>query len=267
MPSAVSVVQIEESGVVKDQARHKLVDEKGLLGCSDKRCRAPVEFIQMVAQMVSEGVFTLDEIGKLAYANQVVHVGLDQYDPGVIHSQWIALYKKWGVNKNLQVSKPGFTRAKVMEMASLTEPRVPIFVHPKFTLPMFNDLFPSMKGHWSLEHNSGVENSYELSGWLFVEAAIEAPWCSTKQEQLGKIFDRLGAKGLTLVAYYVFGQYCKETHDRYPDFDRWARLLGSSGDGRVLSAVFYSRGMPHVSRSFGSSRVGSDLGGRSAVVA
>ncbi|MEX1130523.1 MAG: hypothetical protein WED59_00780 [Candidatus Woykebacteria bacterium] len=266
MLSAVSAVQIEESGVVKDQAGHKLVDEKGFLVCSDKRCRAPIDFKQMVAQMVSEGVFTLDEIGKLAYANHVVHVGLDQYDPGVIHSQWIELYKKWGVDKNLQVGKPTFTREKVVEMANLPEPRVPIFVHPKLTLPMFDVLFPPMRGHWSLKHNSGVENSYELSGWLFVEAALEAPWCSTKQEQLGKIFDKLGAKGLTLVAYYVFAQYCKETQDRYPDFDTWARLLGSSGGGRVLNADFGSDGGPDVNGSFGPSSVNSDLGGRSAVV-
>lgn len=265
MPPAVSAVQVDESGVVKDQAGHKLVDEKGQLVCSDKRCRAPVDFKQMVAQMVSEGVITLDEIGKLAFASEVIHVGSDEYDPAVIHNQWIGMYKSWGMPKHIQVPKPTFTRERVVEMANLPEPRVPVYVHPKLNLQMFNDLFPEMSGHWSLQKDSGIKDNYALSGWKFVEAALETPYCSTDEEQLRGIFESQGAKGLNEVFYLVFGRYCKVVHDRYPDRETWTRILGSSKPGRVLYAGFGSDGDPYVDNGLKPSYVLSNLGGRSAV--
>ena len=112
-----------------------------------------------------------------------------------------------------------------------------------------------------------MKDNYELSGWLFVEASLECPNRNTDQKRLEEVFQSQEAKGLTLLSYLIFGRYCKETHDRYPDLENWGRLLGSSENGRVLGASFSSDGGPGVSNGFfNPSGVGQELGGRSAVV-
>ncbi|MEX0616615.1 MAG: hypothetical protein WD231_02245 [Candidatus Woykebacteria bacterium] len=266
--SSTSAVQLDFSNyeVVKDQQGHILVDEQGNLACTDHNCRLKVSVEELTAAMIREGRADLTRIALLAFANEIVHVGVDEFDPSLIHSQWIGMYKNWGMPKHFQVPKPTFSREKVVEMANLPEPRVPLYVHPKLTLGMLNDLFAEMKGHWSLQQDSGVKDNYELSGWLFVEAVLEAPYCKTDQTQLEETFNSQGAKGLTLLAYFIFGRYCKSLHDRYPDLQTWGRTLGSSGHGRVLYAGFGSDGGPYVSSGFGPSGVDSVLGGRSAVV-
>jgi hypothetical protein len=262
------VVQLDfSSEVVRDRQGHILVDEQGNLACTDHNCRLKVSVEELTAAMIREGRADLTRIALLAFANEIVQVGVDEYDPGQIHSQWIGMYKSWGMPKHLQVPKPTFTREKVVEMANLPEPRVPLYVHPKLTLGMLNDLFPEMKGHWSLQQDSGVKDNYELSGWMFVEVALECPNRNTNQKQLEETFSSQGAKGLTLLAYFIFGRYCKTIRDRYPDLQTWGRTLGSSEDGRVLGAFFFSYGMPGVDYYFfESSFVHSRLGGRSAVV-
>jgi len=270
MSFAMSVVRINrESGVIEDLAGHKLVGEDGCLACSKRRCRAPVDFKQMVAQVVRDGtLFTLDELARLAFAGEVVFIGTDEYDPGVVHRQCIEFYQRWGMPKELVVPRPNFTRERVVEMASLEVPRVPFYVHPKITLVMLNERFPAMRGHWSLRPNSGVVDNYKLDGWMFLEAVLEAPFRNTNQKQLEELAKANGWVGQNLVTYLLFGQYCKEMHDRYPDLENWSRLLGSSEGGRVLDANFHSNGDPNVFNDyFDPSDVSSDLGGRFAVVA
>ncbi|OGY24549.1 MAG: hypothetical protein A2Y57_03320 [Candidatus Woykebacteria bacterium RBG_13_40_7b] len=267
--SSTSGIQLDFSTaeVVKDQQGHILVDEQGNLACTDHNCRLKVSVEELAAAMIHEGRADLVNIARLAFANEVVHVGVDEYDPSVIHSQWIALYRKWGFSKEMRVPKPTFTREKVVEMAGLEEPRVPFYRHPKITLEMLNERFPAMRGHWSLQPNSGVVDNYELEGWMFLEATLEAPFCNTNQQQLEELAKANGWKGQTLVTYLLFGQYCKELHDRYPDLETWVRLLSSSKYGRVLRAHFSWGGEPYVRDNFEPSYVNSDLGGRFAVVA
>ena len=266
--SSTSVIQLDFSTaeVVKDQQGHILVDEQGNLACTDHNCRLKVSVEELAAAMIREGRADLANIARLAFVNEVVHIGVDEYEPSVIHSQWIALYRKWGFPKEMRVPKPTFTREKVVEMAGLEEPRVPFYRHPKITLEMLNERFPAMRGHWSLQSNSGVVDNYELEGWMFLEATLEAPFRNTNQQQLEELAKANGWVGQNLVTYLLFGQYCKERHDRYPDLQNWSRLLGSSEGGRVLHAGFRSYGGPRVDYYFGPSDVSSHLGGRFAVV-
>ncbi|MDP2720986.1 MAG: hypothetical protein Q8O75_03545 [bacterium] len=262
------MVQLDFSNpeVVRDQQGHILVDEQGNLACTDHNCRLKVGVEELTAAMIREGRVDLTNIARLAFADQIVHIGVDEYDPSVIHSQWIALYRKWGFPKEMRVPKPPFTREKAVEMAGLEEPRIPFYRHPKITLEMLNGRFPAMRGHWSLQPNSGVGDAYELDGWMFLEAALEAPFRNTDQQQLEELAKANGWKGQNLVTYLLFGQYCKDLHDRYPDLETWARLLSSSLHGRVLHAHFDSNGYPIVDHILVPSRIDPGLGGRFAVV-
>jgi len=190
--------------------------------------------------------------------------GTDEFDPGVIHQRWVKLYKRWGMPKELVVPRPNFSRQFIVSRKNLEEPRVPIYVHPKLALPMFNDLFPAMWGHWSLTPGSGTANNYGLSGWLFVEAALEATFRKTDQYQLEEIAKINGWKGQTEADYLIFGEYCKATYGCYPDLETWVRLLGSSCNGRVIFASFYSSGHPRVDYGLPPSHVHPYLGGRFA---
>jgi hypothetical protein len=258
------VVQVNDSGVVRDQTGHVLVDEKGQLACPDKRCRAKVDLRYMVAQLVASGQLSLDEIAKIAFATEVIKVTSDQNDPAQIHNQWVDLYKKWGLPKEMRVSKPNFSRDFVQKMKSRQDSRIPIFVHPQLTFPLLGKTFPQMRS-WSLEETAGVVDSQVLTGWLFVEEALEAPNCKTNEEQLAGIFQEQGAIGLTETSYVIFGQYCQEVHGRYPDLERWSRLLGSSYRSRVLYAFLNSNGSLFVSLGFAPVDVVPYVGGRSAV--
>lgn len=267
--SSTSVVQLDFSSaeVVKDQQGHILVDEKGNLVCADHNCRLKMGVEELVAAMIREGRSDLTSIARRAFAGQVVHFGFDEHDPNVIHSQWIELYRKWGFPKEMRVPKPTFTREKVVEMAGLDEPRIPFFRHPKVTLAMLNERFPAMRVPWLLQPDSGVVDDYGLDEWMFLESALEAPFRNTNQKQLEELAEANGWKGQTLTTYLLFGQYCKELHDRYPDLKNWTRLLGSSCKSWVLYAFFDSDGRPDIGFRFAPSVVLPFLGGRFVVVA
>ena len=265
MPSAVSVVKVDDSGVVRDQAGHVLVNEQGQLACPDKRCRAQIDLYQFVAQLVAKGRLELDRLIQMATATEVVPTPSDPVDPNQIHAQWIELYQKWGLPKVMRVPRPTFNRDFVQRMKTLEEPRVPIFVHRRVTLPQLGKTFAQMDS-WSTKEGSGVVDSCQLSGWLFVEEALEAPHRKTNQEQLDRVFKEQGAIGLNETSYIVFGQYCQEVHGRYPDLESWTRLLSSAYKSLVLGANFDSDGRLFVSRVFNPLIVDPCLGGRSAVM-
>lgn len=190
-------------------------------------------------------------------------------DPVGIHSAWVQLYAKWSIQHS--VPEVPFTAKQIR--AKKDHGRVLIYLAPELSsteaLAELGKLFPRMQS-WSVSGDDNakkIKNVTDLSGWLFVEQALNMPNPNTTEDGLRKIFSQQNAKGMTVNTYIIFGQFCKEVFGKYPDIPGYVRLLGSSFDGGVLIASFRQDGRLHdVSHYWSPDNHDSIMGGRSVAV-
>lgn len=99
------------------------------------------------------------------------------------------------------------------------------------------EMFPKMQSH-SVKEGNLVTNDENPSGWFDYEAATDAPYLDTKEDQLMDKIKRDGRRILTLNEYIVAGQDSKLFTGQYLDeTTTWVRL-GSRSDGRMVYARF-----------------------------
>ncbi len=126
-------------------------------------------------------------------------------------------------------------------------------------------MFPALQS-WSLKENISIQSENDQSGWLNVEATLDAPYCNTTEPQLKKHFDSQGRVGMNENVAILLSQFMKLTRGEFIDVKTASRLLGSRDAGPILDIQFRSNGRLDV-RSFLSSDVHNPyLGGRSVKV-
>lgn len=200
---------------------------------------------------------------------QPVEVLAVSLDPKDIHEAWVQLYAKWDIPYIVPEIPTGIADRIVSENE---RGRVLIYLAPELaTVPALAELgklFPKM-GSWAVSGNSDaqkIKNAKDLSGWLFVEQALNIPNSNTTEVELQAIFSNQNSEGMTLNTYIIFGQFCREILGQYPDAPGWVRLLSSSYDDSVLTAYFNEDGDLDVYLGWHSDFHSSDMGGRSAAV-
>jgi hypothetical protein len=143
---------------------------------------------------------------------------------------------------------------------------MPIFVPVEVDLVDLGRMFPKMGSRAAREGNSIVD-VVKNSGWLWIEASIDAPKLDTTQGQLEKKLKKEGKQGQSLRTYIAGGQISKLLTDKY--FDQgptWSRLLGSCHGGKVLHAYFDSDGRLNVHSHWRPGDHRESMGGRSEEV-
>ncbi len=140
--------------------------------------------------------------------------------------------------------------------------QIAIFVPAEVSRVDLGRMFSKM-GSWAVEEGNSAVDRINNSGWLWIEASVDAPNRKTTGKQLEDIFKKAKRQGKSLRTYIIGGQISKLLTDKYFDEGAtWSRLLGSCVGGRVLDARFLSDGFLHVlSDLFPESRHGY-LGGR-----
>src|SRR3989344_8178477 len=124
------------------------------------------------------------------------------------------------------------------------------------------EMFPKMQSH-SVKEGNSVTNDESPSGWFDYEAAIEAPYLDTEEDQLKDAIEKDGRTILSLNQYIVAGQDSKLFAGQYLDeTTTWVRL-GSRGDGRIVGADFHQDGDLGVDWHLRADGRNPDLGGRS----
>ncbi len=148
-------------------------------------------------------------------------------------------------------------------------PTITIFCPHEFEgkkgLILLGEMFPLM-GSRTIKYNTPVQSENDETGWLNVEAILDAPNLDTNESQLRQHFNSLGRDGMNENAYILLSQFVRLTRGEFIDLKTLCRLLGSQIDGRVINARFGSDGDLHANTHVWSSLHGYELGGRSVKV-
>jgi hypothetical protein len=139
---------------------------------------------------------------------------------------------------------------------------MPVFVPAEVSRVDLGKMFPKM-GSWAVQEGNSAVDVVNNSGWLWIEASIDAPNLNTTQIQLKEKFRKERKQGQSLRSYIIGGQISKLLTDKY--FDQgptWSRLLGSCDGGGVLSADFDSDGYLDVNSGWVPEVCDGSLGGR-----
>lgn len=118
-----------------------------------------------------------------------------------------------------------------------------VFVPANVSRVDLGKMFPKM-GSWSVEEGNPIVKKVDNSGWLWIEASINAPNINTTEEDLENIFKKAGKQGQSLRTYIIGAQVRKLLFDSY--FDEGltsSRLLGSYDKSGFLIAYFASVGV------------------------
>jgi hypothetical protein len=91
-----------------------------------------------------------------------------------------------------------------------------IFVPAEVTRIDLGKMFPKMTA-WPVKKGNLNYDMVDSSGWLWVEASIDAPNRNATQEQLEKIFKREKKQGQSLRTYIIGGQISKLLTNEYFD--------------------------------------------------
>lgn len=230
-----------------------------------KRSEEDLEPLKTAMQAVIDGKPFRATFSNLSKSLKNLAISLD---PAKIRLAWVALYMKWGIEYNIPPIPYDSDRIKLEKDRG----RILIYLSPELStvgaIPKLGELFPRMISEVLCVDNK-IENTEDLSGWMFVEEALNVPNSNTTGSELKKIFRQQSARGMTLNVYIIFGQFCKEIFgEYYPDIPgfEYVRLLGSSAGGDVLCAGFNQDGSLSVRHRWSPGYHSSDMGGRSVAV-
>lgn len=133
--------------------------------------------------------------------------------------------------------------------------------------------FPKM-GSWAFQPGHNIKNGHAISGWMRVEASLDAPFRTNNKGKLtGLSVDELNKAikavderrvGQIVNVYAASGPVINSLFKYYPDSgSTWSRLPESLKDGRVLDAYFYSDGYLLVGSDWSRGSRDPCMGGRS----
>jgi len=168
------------------------------------------------------------------------------------------------VGKNIVVDNFPLTAEEIKERAEGGQ--MAIFIPEGLTREDLGMMFPKMKS-WATQEGNSVVDEIDNSGWLWIEASIDAPNRDTTKGQLEEKFRKEGKEGQSLRTYIVGGQINKLLTDHY--FDEgpvWSRLPGSGFESGDLYASFNLGGGLHACSVWGSEHHTTYVGGRSEQV-
>lgn len=210
------------------------------------------------AQKVSEQTLGLEEVTRENKKNLVSPEYLTQF----MRNFWVEAGQR--VGKNIVVDNFPLTAKEIKEKAKGGQ--MAIFVPDGLTREDLGKMFPKMKS-WATQEENLVVDEVNNSGWLWIEASVDAPNRNTTQGQLEEKFRKEGKQGQSLRTYIIGSQISKLLTDHY--FDEgpiWLRLLGSCFEDGVLYSSFNLGGGLHVCSVWVPEYHAEYMGGRSEEV-
>ncbi|OGE38396.1 hypothetical protein A3D79_03735 [Candidatus Daviesbacteria bacterium RIFCSPHIGHO2_02_FULL_39_8] len=110
-------------------------------------------------------------------------------------------------------------------------------------LSLLGKIYPWMR--WNEGYFAGIQNVDKAGNWiqlfghLRTEAAIDAPYPKTDEDQAAEILARLGRRGHTINTYAEAANQGKLLTGKYLDeVGTWTRVMQSRARGRVMFACF-----------------------------
>jgi len=187
-------------------------------------------------------------------------------DPKRLTDLYITFWAKYGqiIGKICTVDTYPLGSREIRE--GIKKEQRDIFKPANVSLVDLGRMFPKMGG-WAVAEGNSVVDTINNSGWLRIEASVDAPNRNTTQGQLEEKFRKERKQGQSLRTYIIGGQTSKLLTDKY--FDQginWSRLPGSCRGGRVLDSRFHSVGSLYVYSHLHPGYRHEFIGGRSEEV-
>lgn len=157
-------------------------------------------------------------------------------------------------SRNIAVPQAPFDDQEINDFRNADEPDMGLFV-PEIVadvdgLPLLGKAFREMSC-WVLQEGHGIRNVYVLKGWGVTEASLESPYRTNQKGEITGLTEAVLRKlieedrkrqGLTVNVFPIASRMNEHTTGKNFDLHTDSRLLGSLGDGGVLSATFYEDG-------------------------
>lgn len=174
--------------------------------------------------------------------------------PELVTNYWRAKLKVDGkrARLNLEVPDCNWTEEEIkrpmVDIKGNPIPSMMVYkpeqIKGKEGLILLGKMYPKMASH-SVRKDARTIDTYEASGWVKVEATIDAPNRHTRQKELEGFAKKQGYLGQRLSTYILASQASKDLSDTESYLDQgntWSRLLGSRAAGRDAFARFGSDG-------------------------
>ncbi|MDD5147201.1 MAG: hypothetical protein PHV63_01455 [Candidatus Daviesbacteria bacterium] len=170
----------------------------------------------------------------------------DRLTPQLVTAYWRTKFRVNGAKVGLDIVVPDCDwteeeiRRPMMSISGEGVLGMMVYRPPEITLPLLNRLYPLMGMATDfVEEDSLVIDTHGTTGWIKVEASINAPNCNTFQKDLKNFIERSGYFGQRLIVYILASQASKDLTGRYFDQEPiYCRLFGSRYRSRVISAGF-----------------------------
>lgn len=129
-------------------------------------------------------------------------------------------------------------------------------------LVRLSQMYPYLRSY-SVGGDTPITDTHTTTGWIKVEAVIDAPNLNTTQRQLEELAIKRGYLGQRATTYILAGQASRDLTGRYLDEVRtYTRLLGSRRGSKVVDARFGSDGYLDVGCGLEPGYQAPSLGGR-----
>lgn len=164
------------------------------------------------------------------------------------------------IGKSIVVDKFPLTAKEIKEKAK--KGQMAIFIPEGVTKEDLGKMFSKMNS-WAVKEGNSAVDIVDNSGWLWIEASVDAPNRKTTQEQLEEKFKKERKQGQPLRSYIVGSQISKLlTGEYFDEGSAWSRLLGCRDEDGVLHAYFHSDGYLDVLSRLNPEARRGRLGGR-----
>jgi len=210
-------------------------------------------------------------------------------DPQRLHDFYQAYWDFYGIEKmglsqrDTRVAAVPYTEEDIWQFMKLEDPQDgnPDADLGYFQLPVLASSdgrlligrgFANLGAVWAFQAGSDVTNSHQATGWMRVDASLDAPYRKNQQGKLTglsvlelredmKVGKRIGQ---TVNLYGPSGNVIKQIHGYYPDQgSTWSHLPGSVWRGKCLIASFNSYGYFGVGSGWFPGDRHPEFGGRS----
>lgn len=166
--------------------------------------------------------------------------------PELLTETWQAIWQTWGEQEGFNIAVPHCDWAKekiqspMLDIGGDPVPTMMIYKPPQIKgkegLTILSTMFPLGPG---ISKEIIIEDKYDTTGWIKVEASITSPNINTSEKDIESFFASQGRQGQRLGTYIIASFTSKLFTGRL--FDRtgiYSRLIGSHNNGKVIYAYF-----------------------------
>lgn len=240
-----------------EQFGREILKKPGLDPKERSFVKAHLELLKQELAILRDGRMALESGEKVGQPKNLLQQVIKEYEKGALTPELVTAFWRTKlqadtarVGLNIEVPECDWTAEEIRKpMVDIKGKAVPGIMVPslkEMALPILGKMYPKMDSY-SVRDDTTVKDTHDISGWVKVEALVDAPNRNINLSDAEKFAEKQGYFGQREVTYILASQASKVLTGKY--FDEgitrtW--LLGSRFEGRVIRAYFYPDGFLYV---------------------